>query len=98
MNVYSEWSTFLDNFSIHFFIQISTNVTHPQAQVENVEAMLSVAILLEDSLALANPGSQEIRLSTAMVSAETKIPKFLSMYSTMRAMQTFFKDKNSEEM
>ena len=73
-------------------------MTHPQARVENVEAMLSVAILLEDSLALANPGSQEIRLSTAMVSAETKIPKFLSMYSTMRAMQTFFKDKNSEEM
>jgi hypothetical protein len=35
--------------------------------VENVEAMLSVAILLEDSLALANPGSQEIRLSTAMI-------------------------------
>ena len=54
-------------------------MTHPPAQVENVEAMLSVAILLEDSLALANPGSQEIRLSTAMVSAETKIPKFLSM-------------------
>ena len=53
-------------------------MTHPQAQVENVEAMLSVAILLEDSLALANPGSQEIRLSTAMVSAETKILKFFT--------------------
>ena len=52
-------------------------MTHPQARVENVEAMLSVAILLEDSLALANPGSLEIRLSIAMVSAETKIPKFL---------------------
>jgi hypothetical protein len=48
-------------------VSISTNVTHPQAQVENVEAMLSVAILLEDSLALASPGSQEIRLSTAMI-------------------------------
>jgi hypothetical protein len=34
--------------------------------VENVETMLSVAILLEDSLVLANPGSQEIRLSIAM--------------------------------
>ena len=45
-------------------------MTHPQALVESVEAMLSVAILLEDSLALASPGSQEIRLSTAMVSAE----------------------------
>ena len=51
-------------------------MTHPQAQVENAEAMLSVAILLEDSLALASPGSQEIHLSTAMVSAETKIPNF----------------------